>query len=111
MAKVSLEQRAREFPVRLWLTGHSYESESRTKINAWSGTLGRSELSEADAYRPRSPRSTGGGGGGGGGAGHALVAKITEPSGQVCVAGGGATGGGGGGEGATGAGAAAEPKL
>ena len=44
--------------------------------------------SELSAYWPRSPRSTGGGGGGGGGgAGQALVARITDPSGQVCVAG------------------------
>ena len=52
--------------------------------------------------QPRSPRWAGGGGGGGaGGAGQAEVAKITDPSGQVCVA--GASGGGG----AGGAGAAA----
>src|SRR6185295_8551320 len=53
------------------------------------------------AYFPRSPRSTGGGGGGGGGggAGQVAVARITEPTGQVCVAGGGGAGGGGGGGG------------
>lgn len=36
-------------------------------------------------YRPRSPRwvGAGGGGGGGGGAGQVLVARITDPSGQV----------------------------
>lgn len=46
-------------------------------------------------YLPRSPLLSGGGGagGGGGGAAHMSVAKITEPSGQVCVA-GGATGAG-----------------
>jgi pre-mRNA-splicing factor ATP-dependent RNA helicase DHX38/PRP16 len=52
------------------------------------------------------PRSgAGGGGGGGGGAtGQASVARITDPSAQVCVAGGGGAGGGGsaaGGGGAT----------
>ena len=43
------------------------------------------------------PRSGcgGGGGGGGGGTGQASVARITDPSGQVCVAGGGGGGGGG----------------
>ena len=51
------------------------------------------------AYRPRSGAGAGGGGGGGG-AGQASVARITVPSGQVCVA-GGAGGGGGGGGGAT----------
>jgi hypothetical protein len=47
------------------------------------------------------PRSGagGGGGGGGGGAGQASVDRITDPSGQVCVAGGGGGGGGGGGAG------------
>ncbi len=35
-----------------------------------------------------------GGGGGGGGNGQASVARITEPSGQVCVGGGGGGGGG-----------------
>ncbi|MGN6154664.1 MAG: hypothetical protein ACTHN4_02890, partial [Sphingomicrobium sp.] len=54
------------------------------------------------SFRRRSaryPRSGagGGGGGGGGGAGHVSVARITVPSGHVCVAGGGGGGGGGGG--------------
>ena len=59
---------------------------------------GMGEL-EVKPQLPRSPRSAGGGGGGGGaGTGQASVARITEPSAQVCVAaggGGGAIGGGG----------------
>src|SRR5918993_886215 len=45
---------------------------------------------------PRWPlEGGGGGGGGGGGSGQASVARITEPSAQVCVAGGGGGSGGG----------------
>ena len=72
----------------------------------FSGLLGKLK----PARYPRSG-AAGGGGGGGGGAGQTSVAKITEPSGQVCVGGGGgggaSTGGGGGG----GGGAAGAPKL
>src|SRR5687767_1202448 len=49
----------------------------------------------ASADHPRWPE-LGGGGGGGGGGGHTSVARITEPSGQVCVAGGGGGNGGAG---------------
>src|SRR5438045_5871932 len=61
---------------------------------------------------PRSPFVTGGGGGGGGGggAGQASVARITVPSGQVCVAGAGG-GGGGTSAGGGGAGGGAAPNL
>src|SRR5687768_285137 len=46
------------------------------------------------ADHPRWPE-LGGGGGGGGGGGHMSVARITDPSGQVWVAGGAGGGGGG----------------
>ena len=55
---------------------------------------------EALAVKSREPQprsGAGGGGGGGGGGGQVRVARITVPSGQVCVAGGGGGGGGGGG--------------
>src|SRR5207244_9031670 len=56
------------------------------------GAAARRRRSAAGAVTDQEPRSPfvtggGGGGGGGGGAGQAAVARITVPSGQVCVAG------------------------
>ena len=62
-------------------------------------------------FRSRYPRSGagGGGGGGGGGTGHVAVARITDPSGHVCVAGAAGGGGGGAGGGGGGGGGADDP--
>src|SRR5438045_5989562 len=67
------------------------------------GAAARRRQSAAGAITNQEPRSPfvagGGGGGGGGGAGQASVARITVPSGEVCVAGAGGGGGGGAGGG------------
>src|SRR5205085_12304850 len=70
----------------------------------------RSTAGTASDHWPRSGAGAGGGGGGGG-AGHAAVARITDPSAQVCVAGGAGGGGGGGGGGAGGGAACRPPNL
>jgi hypothetical protein len=68
-------------------------------------------VTEVASSVPLGPCTATGGGGGGGGGGQAEVARITDPSAQVCVAGGSGGGGGGGGGAAAGIGAASPRAL
>src|SRR5215208_1983773 len=92
----------------LSLLADAAQRKSRTRPEPDPGLL-CSPWIKVSGYSARLPRSTGGGGGGSGGAGQTLVARITEPSGQVWV--GGAAGGGGGSGGGGGGGGATPPKL
>ncbi len=82
------------------------ERAARDVRERWTGRSAAS-LAHSLADQPRWP--AGAGGGGGGGAGQTSAAKITEPSGQVCVA--GADGGSGGGTTVAAMSAGADRKL